>query len=640
MRRILAALALASIVTARAAAQGLPQGVTFSPLQAPVVVNSTDPLNAQYVPSLAGSNSSGGTVWVTNSLVKVRQDSGSSTGLLVATGTAFRNQWWSFQAHVQAPAGGITSLSVSFASMTNVQTGDVIQSSNIVVYSERYLNCSTITGTANTIYGVPGFYPDILVPKVDPYWNQTIGSFTVTVAGGQNQTFWFDVHPPSAAASGYYVGYVYVSSNGVNIATLVAGLAVWDAVMPSTKTLHTYAGIDYDALGKQSYPNSDSGEGGSATYPGSGGLGDTGIARQQADLATLCMDHGWSCGGNVYPAFSPPSTSTFRAVYEPPLTGAAGGNTYPILTDARLNTIEPIAIHALISSNTAQSWVNESTSRNWSTALIYYNVDEPSSGVDWALFVQVSTAPHQAVPPIPIICTASIANLNSHAATNACDYVIPNIVVLEPVSGSGITTGTYTTFLASSATANGPVRQLWSYQSCSSVGTCSYPTVVYGPSNYTYPNLVVDGLPVANRAFETLTYFHGQVAELYYDFTFCFTGTCGTSGTDPWTSVYYTGGNGDGTLVYPGSNKKIGVTTPIWLPSIRLKHMRDGVQDFEMYTMAANLGLGATVTAQIKTWVTNSYTFSTTPSTFLAAYLTIGNAVHAKKYAGSAGSPW
>ena len=48
---------------------------------------------------------------------------------------------------------------------------------------------------------------------------------------------------------------------------------------------------------------------------------------------------------------------------------------------------------------------------------------------------------------------------------------------------------------------------------------------------------------------------------------------------DPWNGVYYSGNWGDGTLVYAGCVVSAtvcymgtGVTTPIILPSIRLKH--------------------------------------------------------------------
>jgi hypothetical protein len=46
-------------------------------------------------------------------------------------------------------------------------------------------------------------------------------------------------------------------------------------------------------------------------------------------------------------------------------------------------------------------------------------------------------------------------------------------------------------------------------------------------------------------------------------------------------------GSGDGNLLAPGTPGKIGGTTDIPVERIRLKSMRDGVEDYELLTMAA-----------------------------------------------------
>ena len=45
---------------------------------------------------------------------------------------------------------------------------------------------------------------------------------------------------------------------------------------------------------------------------------------------------------------------------------------------------------------------------------------------------------------------------------------------------------------------------------------------------------------------------------------------------NPLISNYYSGGWGDGTLMYPGSSAYVGTKTPIWLPSLLMKMIRDG----------------------------------------------------------------
>ena len=77
-----------------------------------------------------------------------------------------------------------------------------------------------------------------------------------------------------------------------------------------------------------------------------------------------------------------------------------------------------------------------------------------------------------------------------------------------------------------------------------------------------------------------------------------------TNNGDPWQGVAYNGTNGDGTTAYPGrqvgnpmGRSDVGVTTPIILPSRRMKNIRDGIQDYEIINVLNNNGQSAAVTA-------------------------------------------
>jgi hypothetical protein len=181
---------------------------------------------------------------------------------------------------------------------------------------------------------------------------------------------------------------------------------------------------------------------------------------------------------------------------------------------------------------------------------------------------------------------------------------------MEPMGGSN-QRPSYNAWLAAKSTANGPTpRQLLSYQSCSNTGTCGDGTL--GPANFTYANWVIDGTPVANRVMEWLTFRNNQNGELYYYATNCYPGggSTGGCGSDPWVSVYAFGNNGDGQWVYPGSTARVGTKNPIWIPSMRLKMIRDGMQDYEYLLALTNVGQGTFVQQRITSWITNAYTFN------------------------------
>jgi Domain of unknown function (DUF4091) len=70
-----------------------------------------------------------------------------------------------------------------------------------------------------------------------------------------------------------------------------------------------------------------------------------------------------------------------------------------------------------------------------------------------------------------------------------------------------------------------------------------------------------------------LTFLYRTSGELYYE-------TGGKLQT-AWTDQFDFGGNGDGTLFYPGTPDRIGGTQPIPIEAIRLKLIRDGYEDYE-----------------------------------------------------------
>src|SRR5205823_11586375 len=102
-----------------------------------------------------------------------------------------------------------------------------------------------------------------------------------------------------------------------------------------------------------------------------------------------------------------------------------------------------------------------------------------------------------------------------------------------------------------------------------------------------WPTYAVDSDATRNRAMEWMSFTYDMTGELYYEVTM------GYFNGDPWVSQSAFGGTGDGTLFYPGTPAKIGGQTEIPVESVRLKAIRDGMEDYELLAMAKKLGLGA-----------------------------------------------
>jgi Domain of unknown function (DUF4091) len=612
----------------------------------------TDPLNSAYKPNPNCTASNYPSyVWQTDDMTKVRQDSGSPAGTPCITVYGTQDEWVSFQVHVHATSA-INNYSVTVSNLVQSSpssfTIPCTTTHDCIVFREAYMDVApTVTGTAATFYNATGYYPDILIPTVDPYYGQTTNAFPFTISAGNNQSAWVDVLIPAAAPAGFYSGTVTVTGNGATIATLPVTIAVWQwpsaGHMPVTATLGYNTATGYNTLCAQ--------QGGScsSTYPG-------GAEGEAVDLGAQLVDNriNNAAGGQNFPDTG--SFSSFNAQQGPLLSGTAGWHVNTIIPGAQYTQMNlqcgggcfPNSNNAAIWAN----WVANFKSSGWLPKLVYGIGDEPIGSAWSSIITNAAAARNFSSPMVPLQVTTDYQAASAAGALNAIDQMVVNVVCMEPFTApyGGCSTTTvgsqrsvYTTWLSGNCcSGSGPSRTLWGYESCSGSGTCGNGTT--GDSNYSYPNYDVDGLPVANRALEWMTYRNQETGELYYLLDNCLTYTCGSGTSDPWTSVYAYGGWGDGTLVYPGTTAHLGsgVTTPIWLPSIRLKMIRDGMQDYEYMNVLTQNGLGTFVTSAIATWVANGYTFNVNPyaaagsftGSLETARTSMGNAMHQLTYPG------
>jgi MYXO-CTERM domain-containing protein len=126
----------------------------------------------------------------------------------------------------------------------------------------------------------------------------------------------------------------------------------------------------------------------------------------------------------------------------------------------------------------------------------------------------------------------------------------------------------------------------WWYQSCMSFGCSSVGGGRDGTGESGWPTYAVDSDGTRNRAMEWLSFSYDMSGELYYEMTMSY------FNGDPWTNQTGFGGTGDGTLFYPGTTARIGGKTEIPVESLRLKEIRDGMEDYELLALAKKLGAG------------------------------------------------
>jgi hypothetical protein len=98
-----------------------------------------------------------------------------------------------------------------------------------------------------------------------------------------------------------------------------------------------------------------------------------------------------------------------------------------------------------------------------------------------------------------------------------------------------------------------------------------------------WPSYMIDASAVRNRAMEWISFLEDATGELYWETTMAYT-------HDAWSNQWDFSGNGDGTLFYPGTPSRIGGKTDVPVASIRLKMIREGMEDYEYLKALADSG--------------------------------------------------
>lgn len=215
-------------------------------------------------------------------------------------------------------------------------------------------------------------------------------------------------------------------------------------------------------------------------------------------------------------------------------------------------------------------FTNETHLRGWLPRAFDYVGDEPPHYATFEEVRQRARLIRQAAPELRTLLTSDIDSLQKEGLEELVDIVV---VVINFMAPATVERGDprYAKFLAQ------PHRELWLYQSCMSHG-CGFESF----GGFEWPSYMIDRPATKARALEWLSFQQGASGELYYQTVEAF--------SSAWTDQFRYWGNGDGTLFYPGTPSIIGGTTPVPVPSLRLKLIRLGFQDYEWLKAVSDAG--------------------------------------------------
>ncbi len=563
-------------------------------------------------------------VWTATPLQKIKATDAPGSNTSVAIKAA-RNEYESFQIIVTAQ-GGVVSIVDATISDFSDSNGNGIPKEQVTIYREGFLNIRRISD----IRGTKGLWPDILYPKVDPYFGEVRKAFPVRVLRKRNQPLWFDVYVPRGTPAGTYTATVSITSK-VGIATVPVTLTVWNFTLPAKQTLESVIGFDEFEAMREHDPRHRFDYDYARILPELTGPYLVAHVRNRIGIDYDSQDGTDS----AFSSWIHPPTfdwTQFDATVGAALDGTLFGANGNQLRNITLPDIDPAGTNDFWNdTEKKQIWsafADHFTAHGWFDRLVDYPgmADEP----DVTTFPDIQAHAnllHQANPALRLISTTAIKLPNDATPDNIYDQIDSPLIgflnvwvpiveffaVKNPLVCSSPDREVPRVDYDSRITAG---DQVWQYQSCNSheCGSIGNDCVL------NYPTYMVDVPALHNRIFEWMSWHERVTGELYFESNYAY-----QAHVTPYQTIYYFGGNGDGTLFYPGTPSRIGGTHHIPIESLRLKQIRDGMEDFEFMALLRSLGQQAFADAQVNAIVTNVYTFNQDPAALLAAREAMGD---------------
>ena len=209
--------------------------------------NKDQPLT-QTEPAKKAATPFEGHVWTLTETRRVLRDEPPDTNTAVKIAAA-RNEWKGFQilARTETPVKGVT---IEPGDLTG-PNGAVIRASDAHLYRQHYMELTT--GTYRNDSFKPGWYPDPLIPFAHPVTGTPLKGVRFTAVpfdlpANESHGFWIDLHVPAGTPAGDYRGTYRVVSGSGGSTEIPVTLTVWDFALPRVATLVTAFGWTPPAL--------------------------------------------------------------------------------------------------------------------------------------------------------------------------------------------------------------------------------------------------------------------------------------------------------------------------------------------------------------------------------------------------------
>jgi hypothetical protein len=433
----------------------------------------------------------------------------------------------------------------------------------LTLYREAFLEVRT----PSNVEGDTGPWPDALVPDVDPVAGERRNAFPFDVPAGRRQPLLVEACVPVDAAPGLHVNTVHITGSELDF-TLTVQLRVHAAQLPEAGTFPATFGLSGRSvmLGHHARPGPDDER--------------RRLVERYARLA-LRYRIGLHAMTRIPPAVRRDGgrMSVDFDAWDRELAPFMDGPRRFALFDLRLPDDLPRADWNAYGRLVAGHFA----ARGWGERLFAYVMDEPKPSERGELEARLDALEGTGIPRL-------VTMPLDDGLAGRVELWAPNLNCLFHKRRRGEYCAGERPREDYRARESRGDRLFW-YVSCSSHGCGHGP---FGDARDDYfrgwPSYVVDADGASARIMGWLAFAHGIGGELHFDTVYAYRGLAEEPRRDPWDDLWAFGGNGDGTLFYPGRPDRIGGRTHVPVASLRLVHVRDGVEDLELLRLLAARG--------------------------------------------------
>ncbi|HZX94202.1 MAG TPA: glycoside hydrolase domain-containing protein [Myxococcales bacterium] len=427
--------------------------------------------------------------------------------------------------------------------------------------------------------GGSGEWPDPLIPSRDTIYGEARNAFPVDVRAGRAQAVFVEACLPRGAGPSRLAGSVRLSwqGGGMDVPVEVRARAFDLPLTPPLVTAFGFSG-----------------------YSAARGHGRSAEAARELTRAydLMALRRGITLIGGTQdpPSFQKDDDgvridwTSYDAEVGPFLDGAAlpGGARW---TSVELR--EPGKLSRAQRRSWRRQWQEHFRQRGWLDRLFRYVEDEPSPDA----FPGVEEKARELREDAPDV---------RRLVTAPWTAALPDVDLWTPV----LNCVGEKNEICPRAVPRAKYDKLWWYQSCMSHGCSSDGKPVLDPAFRGWPSYMIDAPATAARAMGALAFANDIAGELYFDVVYAY------DHGDPWTSQWAFGGNGDGTLYYPGTPARIGGRHDVPVESLRVVQIARSLADHAYLSLCAQLGDPSLARAEARAVAPSLRGFSRDPKAY------------------------